>query len=274
MAEQYPHEGSPLFSNSTTPYSELFKIYSVTYNIPFYFLPYDFKMTENLNPTWNSQTVIGRMDPIMTFKNMSRTIQVQFKARQKLPDGSTPMYYTGDELLHSIDHLKKCLYPRYDKESIMISPPLFRFQYKNLINAGEDQFEIGATKGVLGIVTAFNANFMTEVNKIYFDSVDKAYAYPKIFDINFTFTVMNENLVSTQQENILSKKYFYNFKHDEDANHGAPNPIAIGGQATINAAMTILEAQLAFSQAQQAGTTSTNPQDEAIKDAVTSGTGQ
>lgn len=225
MAEQYPHEGSPLLdgASATNPkYVDLFKIYSVTYGVPFYFLPYEFKMTENLSPSWNNQSVIGRMDPIMTFKNMGRTIQVQFKARQKLPDGSTPMYYTGDELLHSIDHLKKCLYPRYDSNSVMVSPPLFRFQYKNLINAGQDQMDISPTNGVLGIVTSFSANFMTDINKIYFDSTDKSYAYPKVFDINITFTVMNENLVKTQQQNILNVKYFYQFKHDEDANHGAP----------------------------------------------------
>jgi hypothetical protein len=132
------------------------------------------------------------------------------------------MYYTGDELLHTIDHVKKCLYPRYDSNSVMISPPLFRIQYKNLINAGEDQFEIEPDKGVLGIITAFGANFATEPNKIYFPSGGSNYAYPKVFDINFTFTVMNENLVSTQQTNILNKKYFYNFVHEEDQNHGAP----------------------------------------------------
>ena len=34
----------------------------------------------------------------------------------------------------------------------MFSPPLFRFQYKNLINAGEEQFEIEPAKWVLGII--------------------------------------------------------------------------------------------------------------------------
>lgn len=225
MAEQYPHEGSPLITTAAGQgYKDLFKIYSVTYNIPFYFLPYDFKMTETLSPSWNNQSVIGRMDPIMNFKNMNRTVQVQFKARQKLADNNSsipsPMYFTGDELLHSIDHVKKCLYPRYDNNQVMISPPLFRIQYKNLINAGEEQFEIAPTKGVLGIITSFAANFQTEPNKIHFPT-NSEFAYPKVFDINFTFTVMNENLVSTQQENILSKKYFFNFKHDEDQNHGS-----------------------------------------------------
>jgi len=217
MAEQYPEEGSvdPLTGQKLITNTEgLLKIYSVTYGVPFYFLPYDFKMTENFNINWNQQSVYGRMDPIATFKNMGRTIQLSFKARQKIQDGNSDLTFTGDELLHSIDHIKKCLYPRYNENEIMISPPLFRFQYKNLINAGEEQFEIERAKGVLGIITSFSANFMTEPNKIYFPSDNKKFAYPKVFDINLTFSVLNENLVSTQQTNILNKQYFYNYKHE------------------------------------------------------------
>jgi len=213
--EQYPEagaadsKGNKLVVNTES----LLKIYSVTYNVPFYFLPYDFKMTENLNINWNQQSVYGRMDPIATFKNMGRTIQLSFKARQKIQDGTSDLAFTGDELLHSIDHLKKCLYPTYNQNQIMVSPPLFRFQYKNLINAGEEQFAISPTNGVLGFITAFNSNFMTEPNKIYFPSDKKSFAYPKVFDINLTFTVLNENLVETQQFGMLKKKYFYNYEH-------------------------------------------------------------
>lgn len=214
--EQYPHSDSGLYSDKVADetYPDLLKIYSVTYGVPFYFLAYDFKMNETLTPTWNNQSVIGRMDPIMTFKNMPRTINIQFKARQKLFDGDAPLAFNADELLHTIDHLKKCLYPRYDSNSVMVSPPLFRFQYKNLINAGEEQSDIGYNKGVLGIINTFSANFMTEPNKIYFPSDDKKFAYPKVFDININFNVMNENLVSTQQKNVLNTQYFYSYKHE------------------------------------------------------------
>lgn len=227
--EQYPHSDSGLYNKkaSDETYPELLKIYSVTYGVPFYFLPYDFKMSETLSPNWNPQSVIGRMDPIMTFKNMPRTINIQFKARQKINDGLSALAFDQDELLHSIDHLKKCLYPRYDSSEIMVSPPLFRFQYKNLINAGEEQSEIGFNKGVLGIVTSFAANFLTEPNKIYFPSGEGqlAFAYPKVFDVNITFNVMNENLTNTQKQNILSSQYFYSYKHTHkhEQNNQAPN---------------------------------------------------
>jgi hypothetical protein len=214
MAEQYPEAGSPSILNGVSPYNELLKIYSLTYGVAFYFLPYDFKLTETFDIRWNQQTVFGRMDPIATYKGMGRSMNLSFKARQKDQDGSSPITFTADELLHSIDHLKKCLYPRYNSSQVMISPPLFRMQYKNLINAGQEQFEIKPENGVLSIITGFTANFMSEPNKIAFPTNDKSMAYPKVFDINITFTVLNENLVATQQTGILTNEYFYKYKHE------------------------------------------------------------
>lgn len=212
-----------LIDNQETNLFDFFKIHSVTYGVNFYFLPYAFKLTENLNIRWNEQTVFGRMDPIPTYKGMGRTMTVSFQARQKLLDGSGKPFktdYNGEELLHDIDHIKKCLYPRYNKSNIMVSPPLFRFYYKSLIAAGENTIASDITNpktGVLGYITAFSANPSTEPNKIYFPSNKRQYAYPKVFDINFTFTVLNENLVETQQNGVLNNRYFYSY---ETKNHG------------------------------------------------------
>jgi hypothetical protein len=212
-----PNTYSPSNLLDQNDYIDFLKIHSVTYNVDFYFLAYAFKMTENLNIRWNEQTVFGRMDPIPTYKGMGRTMTISFQARQKMLDGSGKPYkqnFEGNELLHDIDHIKKCLYPRYDANSVMISPPLFRFAYKNLISAGENtNKEIkDPTHGVLGYITSFAANPLTDPNKIYFPSVDRQYAFPKVFDVNFTFTVLNEDLVRTQQEGILNERYFYDYK--------------------------------------------------------------
>lgn len=233
MAEQYPEAASGIIKNT----SELFKIYSVTHNVIFYFLPYNFKMTENFNISWNQQSVIGRMDPIATFKNMGRNLTVSFQARQKLQDGRTPLSFTPDELLHSIDHLKKCLYPKYESVTqAMTSPPLFRIQYKNLINAGEQQFDINGTSGVLGYMTAFAANFASDPNKIYHRG---ELAYPKVFDIEFTFAVLNEQLVETQTKGITKSEYFYKYGH-KHATHKGVNvdpviPVGSAGEETTAA---------------------------------------
>lgn len=215
--------------NELTLY-DFIKIHSITYNVDFYFLPYGFKLTENLSIRWNEQTVFGRMDPIPTYKGMGRTMTLSFQARQKLLDGSGKPYkkdYNGTELMHDIDHLKKCLYPRYDG-TIMVTPPLFRISYKNLINAGVNTMKDvkDATNGVLCYMTTFSANPSTEPNKIYFPSDKKEYAFPKVFDVNITFTVLNEDLVRTQGKGALNERYFFNYEtdyhgHEEET---APEP--------------------------------------------------
>lgn len=226
MPNTYSSAG--LLDNDSSNLIDFLKIHSVTYGVDFYFLPYAFKLTENLNIRWNEQTVFGRMDPIPTYKGMGRTMTVSFQARQKnnLSGKGKPfgLDYNGTELLHDIDHIKKCLYPRYNENKIMITPPLFRFYYKSLIVAGENTIpeKIDDPKaGVLGYITTFSANPSTDVNKIYFPSKQKEFAYPKVFDINFTFTVLNENLVATQQTGILDDRYFYSYEtdfhgHDEE----------------------------------------------------------
>jgi len=218
---------------------DFLKIHSVTYNVNFYFLPYAFKLTENLNIRWNEQTVFGRMDPIPTYKGMGRTMTVSFQARQKnnLSDKPFGLDYNGSELLHDIDHIKKCLYPRYNENKVMITPPLFRFYYKSLIAAGENTIPQGErgiddpNAGVLGYITSFSANPATEPNKIYFPSNERQFAYPKVFDINFTFTVLNEDLISTQQTGILNDRYFNAYETDNHGHDEAETSTNIGATA-------------------------------------------
>lgn len=252
-----PYSTSGLLDQNKDNLIDFLKIYSVTYGVDFYFLPYAFKITENLNIRWNEQTVFGRMDPIPTYKGMGRTIQISFQARQKnnLSDKGKPfgIDYDGKELFHDIDHIKKCLYPRYNENKIMVSPPLFRFYYKSFIVAGENTIPKGEkgiaepTAGVLGYITAFSANPATDPNKIYFPSNEKQFAYPKVFDVNFTFTVLNEELTKTQQTGILNDRYFYSYNTD---NHGNDKP-----ETSTNVAAT-------------AGTEPTDPVQAAVEEGV------
>lgn len=241
---------------------DFLKIHSVTYNVNFYFLPYAFKLTENLNIRWNEQTVFGRMDPIPTYKGMGRTITIGFQARQKLLDSNAKPFkanFDGPELLHDMDHIKKCLYPRYNN-TIMVTPPLFRFYYKSLIAAGENTMPNDITDpktGVLGYITAFSANPATDPNKIYFPSNERKYAYPKVFDVNFTFTVLNEELTQTQQTGILNNRYFYSYETD---NHGhddvetSTNVGATAGDEPTDAVQSAIEQGVLYGPAPAAPT--------------------
>lgn len=259
----------------------LFNIKSITYSVYFRFLPYDIKITESLTPEWNKETVIGRMDPISTFKRMGRTMNASFKIKArygyKTPEitnllGANDASYTNgtlpvDELLHAVDHLKRTLYPRYNKDQVMVSPPLFRIKYGNLIHAGEET--MGAINdGVLCTIDSFSANPIFGPNSVmvktnqgstnYGGIGEKSVGfYPNGFDMNIGFTVFNEKLADQPETNnglgILNQKYFYDFVesiHDitkekptfDDWFSDPPNPVGAEtdeeGQATRNGALS------------------------------------
>jgi len=222
IREQYP-DGKYL---SKIDNYLLINIKSITYGVYFRFFPYDVKITENLTPEWNKETVIGRMDPISTFKRMGRTMNLTFKIKARYGDdfknsSTDPAFLPVDELLHTVDHFKRVLYPRYNEQQVMTSPPLFRIKYGNLIHAGENT--MGADNdGVLCTVDSFSANPIFAPNSIYVRTKDttsngkitigdkNSGFYPNGFDINIGFTIFNEEL-SKQSSGILNNKYFYDF---------------------------------------------------------------
>jgi hypothetical protein len=213
MAEIYP--GKQYFKDAVG----LVKIKSITFGAEIWFLPYDLKITENLTPEWNQETVIGRMDPIARFKRMGRTMNVNFKARAKeqidFHGQEAGPYLPYDDLLHSVDHLKRLCYPRYDSKNVMTSPPIFRIQCENLILAGENTKD----KGVLCFITTLKADPIMDKNTVLYKSPSTGIGgnlpgnamYPKGFDINIGFTVLNEQLSEKQVSGVLNETYFYHF---------------------------------------------------------------
>lgn len=230
----------------------LVEIYSITYNSRIDFLPYDLKITENLTPEWNQETVIGRMDPIARFKRMGRTMNINFKARARedlYSSISDTPYLPYDDLLHSVDHLKAVMYPKYSVSgSVMTSPPLFRIKCENLILAGENTI----SDGVLGYITTLKADPIMDKNSVLyigtqgnatydqglkdkitrepkknerkFGNLETA-MYPKGFDINIGFVVLNENLSGVHTgagSRALNPVYFYNFVTDRGPAGGHP----------------------------------------------------
>jgi hypothetical protein len=201
----------------------LINIKNITYNVYFRFLPYEVKITDALTPEWNKETVIGRMDPIATFKRMGRTMTLTFKIKARYGDkinSDTNAALPVDELLHTVDHFKRLLYPRYNDNQVMVSPPLFRIKYGNLIHAG--QSTMGAeSDGVLCIIDSFSADPIFSPNSVMVKTNQGSTNYggiggktvgfyPNGFDVNIGFTIFNETL-STDTTGILDKKYFYDF---------------------------------------------------------------
>jgi hypothetical protein len=86
---------------------------------------------------WDSKEVVGRMDPIMNFKNTQRTVTLGFEVPSI--DQIEAM-----ENMAEINRLIQFLYPTYTKTKngsahTMNGPPLVKIQFKNLIASGKSQ---------------------------------------------------------------------------------------------------------------------------------------
>lgn len=230
--EQYPEFGTTIRNLSTdpkAPFSDLLKIYFVESKVAFYFLPYNLKIVESSELDAEKAILPGAIDVIPLTKASTRNVTVSFQARQKLDDTRTPTFFSGDELLHSIDHIKRCIYPLFNSNGDMAGIQLAKIQYKNLLVHGESTSIISPTNGMAGYILSFKADPVFEPNSIYYERHDNIlgrsaqndsigsgnYAYPKIFDISFTFGVKNTNteLKKPPGSGILTKRFFYMYRH-------------------------------------------------------------
>lgn len=91
---------------------------------------------DSFNSNWGSQDVLGRMDPIYTFKNTQREIQftVDIPCEAKPED--------GEYALEAIGALVRYSYPNYEEsankkggrtQGILAAPPIIGIKFGNLI---------------------------------------------------------------------------------------------------------------------------------------------
>lgn len=110
--------------------------------------------TQSFSSNWNTQTVFGRMDPIQTFQNTQRTINLSFKTTSVNAEEAA-------ENLKKINLLTRMLYPTYDIPDIkvatgktqignaltMAKPPLMRVRFVNWIQSSPNKGLIAAVSG-------------------------------------------------------------------------------------------------------------------------------
>ena len=87
--------------------------------------------SDNFTSNWNEEPVFGRMDPIMTFQNTTRSISLGWSIVAKSP--AEAMQNLQDASL-----LLSMQYPAYESRSAssIVAPPLFRVRLSNLIQEG------------------------------------------------------------------------------------------------------------------------------------------
>lgn len=218
--EQYPEKGAFVIKNAKTSknsYPDFLKIYNVNYNVAFYFLPYNFQYSEDVGGEFKTEAVPLSISYIVQNQAMKRIINLSFQVRQKNNDGITPMNLDGDEILHTLDHLKRTIWPNYstDENGSIVPGTLSTFviQYKNLIGDGENSFELGATKGTSGNIVTFKMDpVMDGANKLAFYP-EKNYVYPKIFNVNIGLHVSDPNTILYKSSARLANRHFFYYDH-------------------------------------------------------------
>ena len=163
---------------------------------------------ETFSSDYVSEQVFGRIDPIQTFKQTTRSATLSFQIPCSTPSESFTM-------LSRVDKLRSYLYPTYTDVSNALTidqNPLVRIKIMNLVTnnqvhndyesafgGGQFQMLAGAKEdGILTAISNMNVNFNLENEAGVFeagiagsDSAKKG-IYPKLIEISIDFVVIHE----------------------------------------------------------------------------------
>tara|TARA_R110002110_G_scaffold74516_1_gene197162 strand:- start:633 stop:1409 length:777 start_codon:yes stop_codon:yes gene_type:complete len=108
---------------------------------------------ENLKPSYNAETVYGRMDPIAIYKGTQRSISFNFE----LVNTSPNVPGQPDPVAPLVNKLATFVYPQYTaagaQTAILKSPPFFTIAYGSWVGAFGDDAETSANAtGLAGYI--------------------------------------------------------------------------------------------------------------------------
>jgi hypothetical protein len=156
--------------------------------------------TETFAPSYSSEDVFGRMDPIMMFQKTTRTISLSWQV---------PAYSAEESELNlsRLSSLAQFMYPTYKNKgdaTLLAKPPLLRIRFGNLIQ------NANTNAGLLCAVTNFT--FSPNVEMGFFMSLPGDEAnnggttlglagslYPKSVDCSISITVLHEHDVGHKE---------------------------------------------------------------------------
>lgn len=189
--------------------------------------------SDSYKSEWNPQRVLGKMDPISTFKNTTRTISLAFDVPSESIDESK-------QNLSNLDTIIRGLYPVYDQgalgTAVLASPPMFRVRFANFIrNASKDDDGDTLRTGLMCYLGGFD--FKPKNDSGYF--VDGDNLYPKLFSVNLNMNIIHEHPLgkTTDANGIKNRDGFSNFPRlDSGVGANTKNTSDAGSSPTTPAA--------------------------------------
>ena len=160
---------------------------------------------ESYSVNYNQEEVFGRNDPIYTFRNTVRTLNLSWK----IPAETTSEAY---ENLSRVQELSQFLYPTYQNigNALTLSQsPLIRLKVMNLVqrsgntnnkksvNRGDNDLTLykstnDASEGVLGVITSVNIRHNLEDPTLGVIQTKPNTILPKMIDVDISFNVIHE----------------------------------------------------------------------------------
>ena len=108
-----------------------------------------------ITPNFSEQMVYGRNEPLVVYKNTTRTINFSFA-----------MASTGSTMA-ALNTLQSMVYPSYDNIGVVTGTPIFKIRYNNLI------YDPYTKDGLIGILKDFNVGEKFEYGKILMGDATK-----------------------------------------------------------------------------------------------------
>lgn len=207
---------STIFENLRTKESYKIKIYSFSNgefgksNKHIEFPAFITDFTDSFKSDWKKETLYGKMDPVATYKNTTRTIALAFDIPSENAEEAN-LYMTR------INFLIRGMYPVYSNGTqgtrVISSPPMFRVKFANLIqNINKNAQGEKLNNGLLCYIPSFD--FKPKIDSGFYVSDDKL--VPKLISVNLTLEIIHEHALGNVNINgdLQPRVGFYNFPHN------------------------------------------------------------
>lgn len=190
------------------------------------------QINQNFRAMYSPQEAYGRMDPIVTYKRTSRTLDFDFSCQaHHIFDG--PQGVVNN--IANVNLLTQLLYPTFhrhgttinkDPTAILGAPPFFRIRYGNYIGSfnSTGDFIGDGEKGLTGYISNFSHNIGAVATNVAFGkpSEGKPYrALPREIKCRLGFEVIHDELVGWYKGKFSPNGYGHNFPY----NTGVPKGV-------------------------------------------------
>lgn len=186
-----------------------------------FFKAFIIAFNETYSPDWAMESVYGRADPIVMFKQTTRNISVGFK----IPAASEGEAFQN---LAKVQKLIQFLYPNYTNigsATTIAQSPLTRLRVINLLKKSGGKgysgrtfdnlstIGSGETKGALGVIknVSITHNLETDIGVL---EMAPGVILPKLIEVNFDFTVIHENHLGWSGSKFSNPSFPYNLDYE------------------------------------------------------------